>query len=379
MSEKLDIFSLSKYTFNLLEHKSKEVKSAELYFSKSKYISIEVEENSVKNSEMGSDIGASIRIFDTRGSLGFAITNKVNKSTLERMITNALKLMQSGTMDQDFRDLPSHYKNYPKVRGLYDAELKQMQLEDSLGYVKDLINICKQDELAISQSAQFSSTYAKTYIFNTNGVEINGKDTICSIVSNMIVKDKMSNETSFGYDWQSERSVSKINASEIAYNALNEAKGNLNRVKIKSNTLPLFLTPTGTINLILRPIASAVNAESYQYNRSFLVGKKNQVIGSNYLNVHDNALIDDAAGSSIFDGEGVPCKDKTLFQNGKFLETGLLHNSYTAGKYNIESTGNAARSSYTSIPSIGISNIILDPGQNSQEDILKDIKEGILL
>ncbi|MHA1148111.1 MAG: TldD/PmbA family protein [Promethearchaeota archaeon] len=379
MSDKLDFYSLSKYTFNLLEQKSKEFKCAELYFSKSDYVAIEIEENSVKNSETGNDIGGSIRIFDNRGSLGFAITNKINKKTLGRMVTNALKLMKSGTEDAEFKDLPSHSNSYPQVKGLYDDELKNIRLEDSLNYVKELINICKEDELAISQSAEFSSTYAKTYIFNTNGIEINGKDTICTIVSNMIVKDKTSNETSFGYDWQSERTLKKINATDIAKNALNEAKGNLNRVKIKSKKLPLILTPTGTINLILRPIASAINAESFQYNRSFLVGKKNQIIGSDYLNVNDDALIDNAAGSSNFDGEGVPCKNKKLFEKGKFLETGLLHNSYTAGKDNIESTGNAARASYASIPSIGISNIILHPGNSPKDEIFKDVKEGILL
>jgi PmbA protein len=61
------------------------------------------------------------------------------------------------------------------------------------------------------------------------------------------------------------------------------------------------------------------------------------------------------------------------------LKSGLLHNSYTAGKEGVESTGNASRRSFSSIPSIGISNLILKPGTIPHEEIIKDVKKGILL
>ncbi|MFX0073087.1 MAG: metallopeptidase TldD-related protein, partial [Candidatus Hermodarchaeota archaeon] len=199
----------------------------------------------------------------------------------------------------------------------------------------------------------------------------------CSVTSNIIVKDTVSKETSFGFDWQLERSLNDLNANNIATNALINAKRNLNRVKIKSMKVPIILTPNGTISLILKPIANAINAESFQYNRSFLVGKREQVIGSKLLNIEDNGIIDGATGSSIFDGEGVPCRNKKIFESGKFLKTGLLHNSYTAGKEGVESTGNAIRKSYSSIPSVGITNFILKPGNSNKEDMIQEVKKGI--
>jgi PmbA protein len=202
-------------------------------------------------------------------------------------------------------------------------------------------------------------------------------ETNCSISSNIIVKDKVRNETSFGYDWQSERSLKNINAIKIAKRALEDAKRNLNRIKIKNMRVPLILTPKGTINFILNPMASAVNGETFQYKRSFLVGKRDEIIGTEYLNIEDNALINGLSGSTQFDGEGVPCKNKRIIENGKFLR--LIHNSYTAGKEGIESTGNASRSSYSSVPSIGISNFILKNGDYTKEEIIKDVNEGIIL
>ncbi len=372
-----DVFSLGKYGLKIAESKGEALKCAEIFATSNNYINIEVEENSIKNNEVGSDEGISIRVINRCGSLGFAFTNKLEKNSVERMVSKALKMMNSGTNDPDFKDLPISHQ-YPKIKGLFDADIKSVQIEECVNYVQDLIDVCKKDELAISQSANFASSYSTCYIFNTNGLEASDKETSCSISSNIIVKDPISKETAFGYDSQAERKLKNLHPTEIASNALKEAKLNLTREKIKSKKVPLILTPNATISLILSPIASAVNAEAFQYKRSFLVGKLGEKIGTDLLIIEDNALIDGAVGSSAFDGEGFPCKNKKLIEKGIFLKNGLLHNSYTAGKEGVESTGNASRKSYSSVPSIGISNFLLKPGDYSKDEMIKEIKDGIL-
>jgi PmbA protein len=310
MLDKPDFYSMASSGLKFAEKNNSNLKCAEIYFGKNKFISIEIEDNSVKNSEMGNSLGVSIRVIDNRGSLGFAYTNNLEKKSMEKMILNALGMMSAGTGDLDFKDLPAFYEKYPNVKGLFDNELKTLKIEKSLGYAEDLINVCKEDELAISQSAGFTSSYSKVFIFNSNGIEVNGRVTSCSITSNIIVKDKITKETSFGFDWQSSRSLKEINATDIAKNALMKAKKNLNRVKIKNMKVPLILTPNGTISLIMSPLASAINAETFQFKRSFLIGKRNEIIAAEHLNIEDNALIDGALGSSPFDTEGVPCTNK---------------------------------------------------------------------
>lgn len=373
-----DVYTLANHGLKLIEQNAHEFKCAEIFFEKNMYISFEIEENSVKNSETGEDNGVSIRVINNQGALGFAFSNKIEKKVIDNLCKTALKMMNVGTPDPDFHDLPSSYQNYPTVNGLYDKDLKTLQLEDSLGYINTLIEVCERDELAISQSGSFISNYSKTNIFNSNGLEISGKETSCSLSSHIIVEDKTNKETSFGYEWQSERSIKALNALDVVNTALEEAKRNLNRKKINNMRVPVILSPKGAIQLILRPIASAINGESFQYKRSFLVDKRDEHIGSNLLSIEDNGLIDGAVGSAIFDGEGVPCKNKKIIEKGKFLKTGLLHNSYTAGKEGTESTGNAARSSYNSIPSIGATNLIMRNGDIALAEMIKDVKEGLL-
>ncbi|UCD01273.1 MAG: TldD/PmbA family protein [Promethearchaeota archaeon] len=375
----LNIFTLAKYGLDLINKKNSNIKCSEIFFGQNKYVNIEIEENSIKNSEIGEDNGVSIRVINNKGSLGFAFTNRLEKKSIEKMINIAVKMMNVGTDNPDFKDLPFSYKTYPDVDDLFDKDLKNLQLEDSLLYVEDLIKICEEDAMAISQTANFISNYSKTYIYNSNELEISGKETNCSLSSHIIVKDKVSKETSFGSEWQTERMLKNLDPERIVLNALDDAKRNLNRKKIRNMKVPIILTPKGTISLILRPIAAAVNGETFQYKRSFLVDKRGETLGSEYLNIEDNGLIAGATGSSVFDGEGVPCRNKKIFEKGKFLRNGLLHNSFTAGKEGVESTGNASRNSYSTIPSIGITNFVMKTGDIPLEEIIKGIKEGIVL
>ncbi len=372
-------FQLANHALNFLKKYESNLISAEFYFEFTDYLNIEVDENSIKHSELGSDKGVSTRIIGKNGSVGFSFTNRLDNSNVERIINEAYKLMRTGTKDPDFINIPFPSKSYPEVKNLYDHEIENISIDESVKYVSDLIRICNQDELAISQSANFSTNLTSNYIFNSNGLEINGKETACSLSSNVIVKDKSSKETSFGYDYQSSRFLDEIDPSKIIRTALEKAKLNLNRTQIQTLHCPLILTPNGAISLILKPIASAINAESFQHKRTFLVGLRDTPIGSNYLNVEDNALINGAIGSSPFDAEGVPCVNKKIVENGKFLNSGLLHNSYTANKEGIQHSGNATRHSYASIPGIGISNFILKSGASNKEDIIQSVKKGIIL
>jgi len=379
MKNDVDIFQLANHGFNTLNRYESTLKCAEFFFGLNEYLTIEIEENSIKNSEIGSDEGVSIRAIGRNGSLGFSFTNRLNDQSIDQMIENSIKMMHSGTEDLDFIDLPQPFDSYPNVKDVYDRNVQSLTIEDSIDYVTELIKMCNEDDLAISQSANFTASTSKSNIFNTNGLEVEGEETICSISSHVIVKDKTKKDTTFGFEYQSERFLSEIHPSNIIKSALAKAKQNLNRKKIKSMRCPVILTPTGTISLILKPIAAAVNAEAFQHKRTFLVDKRNEKIGSDQITIKDDALINGAVGSAIFDAEGVPCQNTTILENGIFLKNGLLHNSYTAGKEGVKSTGNASRNSYSSTPSIGISNFILSPGKIAKNELIENIKLGILL
>ncbi len=378
MQVEIDGFRIGQKVLKLIDKKESNVKCSEVYLRIDNILNLEIEENSIKNSRMKLKKGISVRCVDNRGACGFAFTNRFQEKNLEDISQTAVKLMKNGTNDPDFHDFPSEYQKYPQIPNLFDKNIEEIKVEDTAPYAIELINVCKNDDMAISQSGAFHSQCTQIYILNSNGIEVSEKRTYSSLYSNMILKDSTTKDTSFGYEHQSVRNLEFLNAKKVASNALNDGKRNLNRIKIENMKVPLVLTPKGTINLILEPLSSAINAETFQYKRSFLVGRQGKKIGSRLITIEDNGLVDGGIGSRTFDAEGVPCKNKTIIEEGKFMENGLLHNSYSAYKEGVKSSGNATRSSYSSIPNIGETNLIFNSGDTSKENMIEGIKKGIL-
>ena len=72
----------------------------------------------------------------------------------------------------------------------------------------------------------------------------------------------------------------------------------------------------------------------------------------------------------------MPSRKTVVFENG-VLKSYLL-NTYTAKKLGLQTTGNASRG-LAGTPGIGPGNFFLKPGAKSMEQIIGDIKEGLLV
>ena len=81
------------------------------------------------------------------------------------------------------------------------------------------------------------------------------------------------------------------------------------------------------------------------------------------------ASIPGGLASAPFDGEGTPRGRTPLIADGKLLA--YLHDSYTARRGGADSTGNAARASYRLAPSVSTSNLVLEPGELTLEQLLE--------
>ena len=73
----------------------------------------------------------------------------------------------------------------------------------------------------------------------------------------------------------------------------------------------------------------------------------------------DDGLDPEGLESSPFDGEGVPRRRTSLIEGGRLRS--YLYDTYTARRDGTSSTGNAARGSYRSPPSVATSNLVVAP------------------
>jgi len=113
-----------------------------------------------------------------------------------------------------------------------------------------------------------------------------------------------------------------------------------------------------------------------QNKMSRWIGQLNQKVTSDSLTIEDNGLFPGGAGSSAFDREGISRKPLKIIDKG--ILSSYLYNSYSANKENRASTGHAVGGT-RSIPGIGPSNILVNPGEKTQADLIKEIKKGLFV
>jgi PmbA protein len=79
-------------------------------------------------------------------------------------------------------------------------------------------------------------------------------------------------------------------------------------------------------------------------------------------------------GTVPFDGEGVAATRKVLVDNGTL--NSFLHNCYTASRMGASSTGNASRPSFRANVGVAPTNILLEPGDSTPEELRSGMGTG---
>ena len=116
-------------------------------------------------------------------------------------------------------------------------------------------------------------------------------------------------------------------------------------------------------------------ATTMQRGLSLLADKEGQTIASDIFTVKEIPMYDDALTKIPFDDEGVLTTEKAIIDKGVFATA--LYNLKSANKAGKQSTGNGFRSG--SAVSEMPTNLVVEPGDKSFDELLAEAGEGIIL
>lgn len=116
-------------------------------------------------------------------------------------------------------------------------------------------------------------------------------------------------------------------------------------------------------------------ADNVQKGLSPLAGKEGQVIAAACVNLTDDPFL--RALPRPFDDEGSLSQVTPLVREGKLCS--LLHNLKTAKKAGCKTTANAHRPSLSSPIGVGCTNLVLEEGNSSLENMLRNMGDGLLI
>jgi PmbA protein len=172
------------------------------------------------------------------------------------------------------------------------------------------------------------------------------------------------------------RSPRDLDADRIGAEAGDESSSMLGATKPESRTCPVVLSDRVAASFA-GFIGGAVSADEVQRGRSPFADRLGDEVASAQLRIADDGTDPGGLASAPFDGEGTPRGRTPLLADGRLLA--YLHDSYTARRGGATSTGNAARASYRSPPSVSPSNLMIEPGGLSLEALLERAGEGVYI
>jgi len=266
-------------------------------------------------------------------------------------------------------------KEYKEVN-TYNNELESISTEQKIEFAKAMEKAAFEADKRVTSVNYciYGEVAGYSLLANTKGLNLENKSNLAQAYISVVVKD--GDDVKTGANFVISNDFSKFNPENIATTAVREALSMLGAESIDSGQYPVILRNDVAAS-ILQAFTSVFIAENVQKNLSLLKGKLNEQIANELITIVDNPFLEDGVASTSFDGEGVATKYKKVVDKG-VLKT-YLHNSKTAKKDGLESTGNASKSSYKSPVSISPTNMYIENGSTSIEDMIKSTENGIMI
>lgn len=369
--------SLAEFTKSAIKYCEKiGADETEAFAQSQKIIEVVLERAEIQSERVKTNSGIGIRLIKDK-KLGFAYASTLSKANIEQICKNAKSIANVSIPNPDWISLPEPAKLPKTPTGIFDAKLANITEEEILNLAIKAYDEAKGfDKRVEIDDGKFSMILNEVAISNSHGVEAEEKTTILQGFLVCVAKEQ-GETSSMAFEYDITTSLKDFSSEKIGKLAAEKALASLKPKTINSFTGKIILDSDPASSILIQPILSSVNADNVQRGRSLWAGKLGEEVASQKLTVTDDGLLPKGIGSSSFDSEGVPHQKTPVLTHGKLQN--FLHNSFTANKEKKKSTGNAYRESYTMLPSIMASNLIIEAGKKKLEEIISEVDKGIIV
>jgi PmbA protein len=353
--------------------KEKGMQDMEVFFEESNSFDLRVFNKEIDNYSISNEHGLSFRGL-YNGKMGYSYSEKVDETSIDMLVEQAIENAKIIDSDDEERIFEGS-KSYKEVIS-YNKGLEEIEAKDKIDFIKALeLEALKLDNRVDSVPyCLFGENSVYKMMINTKGLNLENKsNTAYAYIS---VKVKEGEDIKTGSSYIVTNDFSEFNPKALAEKAVKEALSMLGALSIESNEYPVIIRNDAAASL-LEAFTSIFSAENVQKGLSLLKGKINEKIANSIVSIVDDPFMEKGVASASFDGEGVATKYKRVIDKG-ILKT-YLHNTKTALKDGVESTGNAYKPSYKSPISIAPTNMYIEKGETSLDDMIKTIDRGLLI
>ncbi len=349
----------------LLALANKVAAASEVYQIATEETQVRFEANRLKQLQTNQSTSVALRIIKD-GRLGYATASGAFDS--KALVASAVETAAFGAAAK-FK-LPGRVK-YPVV-DIYDAAVAAVPVKDMVALGETIIAAITGHTPGIICEGGASRGTVSLKIINSRGGQAEYRKTFFSLgIEGTLVAD-----TDMLFVGESESSCRAITDPEkIIHTVIRQLDLAKNKAKAPTQELPVIFTPDGVTALVM-PLMSAFNGKTVLEGASPVGAKIGEQVFDRRFSLYDDPTLAFRPGSRPCDDEGVPSRHTALVRNG--VVKGFFYDLQTAALAGKKSTGHGSRGR-GGLPSPSPSAFVVAPGDTSFDDMVRDIKEGLVI
>ena len=303
-------------------------------------------------------------------------TSDLSAAAIERMAEETVALARA-TAPDPMAGLPEgpFASGSPDLRLLDPADREvgvEARIEDARG--AETAARALDPRIVNSEGSQVGSVFSRVSYGNSEGFLDQFESASHSLFSEPIARANGTMQRDY---WLTVgRSLASLEApASVGRRAAERALARLGASRVRTCEVPVIFDPL-TARSLLGHLVSCVSGYAVYREATYLAGQLGEEVAAPTLTVVDDGRLPAALGSCPFDGDGLPTRRTVVVERG-VLQSYLL-DTYSARKLGLASTGNASRSPGGSAGAAP-TNLWIEPGDRSLEEIVADTERGLLV
>lgn len=362
-----------KITFEKIKTQAqKDGAKVELLVNGGENLSIGFQKNKMDSFESTQTQMAGLRVI-LGSHQGYAYTENLSDDSLIRTYQEALLNARDVQSSENVEIPLVKPQKYKELEGL--LSLEDISMDKKVQVARELEARCLEADHRVESVpySGFDETISFKRILNSEGLDQEFKQSYFSGYAYPLARDgefsKMDGEGFFV------RRFSDIDAIKVASKGVEKAVSRLGAQKLKTGNYAVVISKD-QFPVVLQMLHGYFSAKEVYEGKSLLKEKLGAKIASDKLNLIDDPF--EVRGSNIrpFDDEGAASKKLSLIENG-MLKNYITNLEYSV-RMNLPHTAHARRSA-SSTQEISISNLVMEKGTRSLEQLLSMHSKTVFL
>ncbi|MEW5826476.1 MAG: TldD/PmbA family protein [Candidatus Bipolaricaulota bacterium] len=280
------------------------------------------------------------------------------------------------------RDAPLRLAPAPALSGVFPVapvqDPRTIALADKVDLARHYNDILLQERSVVATEVEYDEFSARRTFANSEGTAIE-YELLNVTLYGLIVTQRNGVVQRVRFAYGGNESFHRLLGREDELRATLEVAKELPLAEpARAGIFPVILDPSEASVFIHEAFGHLSEADGLQGNPAFRDRLKlGVVLGGSHLSVVDDPLLPNLPGSYAVDDEGVAATRTDLIRSG--VLAGRMHSRETAAEFGEPLSGNMRAVGATFTPLVRMSNIYIEPGTSTFEDMVASIDRGYYL